>query len=107
MAWPEADQKHLADTKVKIYSFSPAVITRRRKNYRPARRNLKRPMGVGDSRHLSILRAIGQATLPINDALNQRVTELYEAHRDGIYRFLVTHGLPPAAAQEVTQDIFI
>src|SRR5262245_55596032 len=28
-------------------------------------------------------------------------------HREGIYRFLSAHGLPPAVAQEVTQDIFI
>jgi RNA polymerase sigma-70 factor (ECF subfamily) len=35
------------------------------------------------------------------------VTALYEAHRDGIYRFLVGHGLNPCEAQEVTQDVFV
>src|ERR1022692_3420958 len=37
----------------------------------------------------------------------ERVVALYEAHRDGIYRFLVGHGLNPATAQDVTQDVFV
>jgi DNA-directed RNA polymerase specialized sigma24 family protein len=37
----------------------------------------------------------------------ERVVALYEAHREGIYRFLVCHGLSPAEAQEVTQDVFV
>jgi RNA polymerase sigma-70 factor, ECF subfamily len=39
--------------------------------------------------------------------LQERVVALYEAHRDGIYRFLVGHGLSPSAAQDVTQDVFV
>jgi RNA polymerase sigma-70 factor (ECF subfamily) len=39
--------------------------------------------------------------------LHQRVAELYETHRNGIYRFLVGQGLNPAVAQEVTQDVFV
>lgn len=35
------------------------------------------------------------------------VVELYETHRDGIYRFLVCQGLNPGDAQELTQDVFI
>jgi RNA polymerase sigma-70 factor (ECF subfamily) len=37
----------------------------------------------------------------------ERVIALYETHRDGIYRFLVGHGLNPAMAQDVTQDVFV
>ena len=39
--------------------------------------------------------------------LQERVIALYETHRDGIYRFLVSHGLGPAVAQETTQDVFV
>ena len=42
-----------------------------------------------------------------NCSIEERVTVLYEAHRDGIYRFLVGQGLSPAAAQDVTQDVFL
>ena len=37
----------------------------------------------------------------------ERVISLYETHREGIYRFLVGHGLSPGEAQEATQDIFV
>ena len=37
----------------------------------------------------------------------QRVVALYEAHRDGIYRFLLGQGLNPMSAQDVTQDVFV
>ncbi len=40
-------------------------------------------------------------------ALSDRVTTLYETHRDGIYRFLVGHGLTCGEAQEVAQDVFV
>lgn len=39
--------------------------------------------------------------------LQARVVSLYETHREGIYRFLVGHGLNPGEAQEVTQDVFV
>ncbi len=42
-----------------------------------------------------------------NCSVQERVTALYEAHRDGIYRFLVGQGLNPMAAQDVTQDVFV
>ncbi len=40
-------------------------------------------------------------------SLHERVVSLYEAHREGIYRFLVAHGLHPGEAQEVAQDVFV
>jgi RNA polymerase sigma-70 factor (ECF subfamily) len=64
-------------------------------------------MAVGDPSPLSIVQAIGEAALSKTDRLNERVTSLYETHRDGVYRFLVAQGIPPAAAQEVTQDVFV
>jgi RNA polymerase sigma-70 factor (ECF subfamily) len=64
-------------------------------------------MAVGDSSPLSIIRAVGESALSKHDRLNHRVTALYEAHRDGIYRFLLAQGMPPAVAQEVTQDVFV
>jgi RNA polymerase sigma-70 factor (ECF subfamily) len=42
----------------------------------------------------------------LSDA-HTRVSALYAAHRDGIYRFLVAQALSPAAAQDVTQDVFL
>lgn len=64
-------------------------------------------MASGDSSPLSIIRAIGEPAMPKTERLNQRVTALYEAHRDGIYRFLLAQGMMPAVAQEVTQDVFV
>ncbi len=45
----------------------------------------------------------GRSTL----SLQGRVVSLYEAHREGIYRLLVGHGLRPDEAQEFTQDVFV
>ncbi len=42
-----------------------------------------------------------------NPSLQERVVALYEAHREGIYRFLVGHGLSPGEAQEAAQDVFV
>jgi RNA polymerase sigma-70 factor (ECF subfamily) len=41
------------------------------------------------------------------EGLNERVTALYETHRESIYRFLVAQGIPPPIAQEITQDVFV
>jgi RNA polymerase sigma-70 factor, ECF subfamily len=64
-------------------------------------------MAAGDSSPLSIIRAIGGDALSKTDRLNQRVTALYETHRDSVYRFLVAQGVSPEAAQDVTQDVFV
>jgi RNA polymerase sigma-70 factor, ECF subfamily len=40
-------------------------------------------------------------------AVRDRVVSLYEAHREGIYRFLVSHGMSPGEAQEAAQDVFV
>jgi RNA polymerase sigma-70 factor (ECF subfamily) len=42
-----------------------------------------------------------------SNSVQERVIAIYEAHRESIYRFLVGHGLEPAVAQEVTQDVFV
>jgi RNA polymerase sigma-70 factor (ECF subfamily) len=42
----------------------------------------------------------------LSDA-HTRISALYDAHREGIYRFLVAQGLSPAVAQDVTQDVFV
>ncbi|MBV9302477.1 MAG: RNA polymerase sigma factor [Acidobacteriaceae bacterium] len=39
--------------------------------------------------------------------LKERVSALYETHRDRIYCFLVRKGLNATIAQEVTQDVFV
>lgn len=41
------------------------------------------------------------------EEFKERVIALYQAHRDGIYRFLIRQGLNPGMAQEVTQDVFV
>lgn len=43
----------------------------------------------------------------VADSIRRRVVQLYETHRDGIYRFLVAQGLTPAEAQDVAQDVFV
>jgi RNA polymerase sigma factor (sigma-70 family) len=38
---------------------------------------------------------------------SERLTALYETHREQLYRFLVGQGLDPATAQELAQDVFV
>jgi RNA polymerase sigma-70 factor (ECF subfamily) len=64
-------------------------------------------MAAGEPNTLSITRVVRESVSSRNESLNERVSALYETHRDGIYRFLVAHGLSPAVAQEVTQDVFL
>jgi RNA polymerase sigma-70 factor (ECF subfamily) len=40
-------------------------------------------------------------------ALQERVGELYEESRDDVYRYLLTLGLYPPAAQEAAQEVFL
>jgi len=63
-------------------------------------------MATGGDSYLN-LGAMFEAAWSEKGSAHERVTALYESHRDGIYRFLVAQGLEPAAAQEVTQDVFI
>lgn len=62
-------------------------------------------MTDGDTRAFEMRAPSDQAFRPAS--LHERVVSLYEAHREGIYRFLVGHGLNPGEAQEVTQDVFV
>jgi RNA polymerase sigma-70 factor (ECF subfamily) len=62
-------------------------------------------MAAGDPRPLK-LPAIGLSHERSSN-FQQRVVALYEAHRDGIYRFLVGEGVKPTAAQDLTQDVFV
>jgi RNA polymerase sigma-70 factor, ECF subfamily len=62
-------------------------------------------MAAGDPSTLN--RGAIQASAERSGKFQQRVVALYEAHRDGIYRFLVGQGLNPMAAQDVTQDVFV
>jgi RNA polymerase sigma-70 factor (ECF subfamily) len=39
--------------------------------------------------------------------LSERVTQAYEATRDDVYRYLLTFGMPPDHAQEVTQEVYL
>jgi RNA polymerase sigma-70 factor (ECF subfamily) len=66
---------------------------------------IKERMSADDSASLPV-RAVGSNVFP-TDNLEARVVALYESHREGIYRFLVGHGLSPGEAQETTQDVFI
>jgi RNA polymerase sigma-70 factor (ECF subfamily) len=62
-------------------------------------------MAVGSEGSIPI-QVVGQTSIQdVN--VRERVIALYENHRDGIYRFLLSHGLSPAEAQEVTQDVFV
>ncbi len=56
---------------------------------------------------MTILQTLRESALSKTDSLNAHVASLYETHRDGIYRFLVGHKVPPPVAQEVTQEVFI
>jgi RNA polymerase sigma-70 factor, ECF subfamily len=48
-----------------------------------------------------------EEAMSASSSIDLRVAELYETHRGKIYAFLVGQGLPPAKAQDVTQDAFI
>jgi len=63
-------------------------------------------MSASDNSCLSLGAVFGEAFTQSRD-LHQVVTQLYETHRKGIYRFLVGQGLDPAVAQEITQDVFV
>ncbi|HLK69326.1 MAG TPA: sigma-70 family RNA polymerase sigma factor [Bryobacteraceae bacterium] len=41
------------------------------------------------------------------DALQNRVAQLFEESRDDVYRYLLTLGLHPPAAQEAVQEVFL
>src|SRR5258707_648097 len=56
---------------------------------------------------ISVLQAMRESPLHRAERLRARVTGLYQAHRDAVYRLLVAQGLPPAIAEEVTQDVFV
>jgi RNA polymerase sigma-70 factor, ECF subfamily len=66
-----------------------------------------RDMPAGDPDPLSLVRSAAEPGSSSLQALHQRVTSLYKSHRDGIYRFLIAQGVPPAEAQEVAQDVFV
>ena len=40
-------------------------------------------------------------------ALQTQVAQLFEESREDVFRYLMTLGLPPARAQEATQDVFL
>lgn len=37
----------------------------------------------------------------------EQATQAYEASREDVYRYLARMGVPPAEAQEITQDVFL
>ena len=39
--------------------------------------------------------------------LQDEVAQLFEEMREGVYRYVLSLGLPPAQAQEVTQEVFL
>jgi RNA polymerase sigma-70 factor (ECF subfamily) len=49
----------------------------------------------------------GSGMIVSGASIEERVISAYEKHREAIYRFLVAQGLPPAVAQEITQDVFV
>jgi RNA polymerase sigma-70 factor (ECF subfamily) len=58
--------------------------------------------------HLSNAIRIGRESIrTARPTIKERVATLYENHREDIYRFLVGHGLQPAKAQELAQDVFV
>jgi RNA polymerase sigma-70 factor (ECF subfamily) len=42
-----------------------------------------------------------------SNSLHDRVTRIYEDARDDVFRYLITLGLAPPQAQEVTHDVFL
>ena len=39
--------------------------------------------------------------------LQDEVAQLFEEMRDGVYRYVLSLGVPPAQAQEITQEVFL
>lgn len=56
--------------------------------------------------HLSV-RASTLGALLTNDTVEERVCRAYETERDTTYRYLVSLGVGPADAQELTQEVFL
>jgi RNA polymerase sigma factor (sigma-70 family) len=48
-----------------------------------------------------------ESAMRANLTASERITALYETHRDELYRFLVGQGIEPATAQELAQDVFV
>ncbi|MGJ5814107.1 RNA polymerase sigma factor [Paludibaculum fermentans] len=47
------------------------------------------------------------SSTPSTPAMQSRVAKLFEEARDDVYRYLMTLGLHPPQAQEVTQEVFL
>ena len=76
-----------------------------RKNHEPLRHYTQKSMPAGEdsSLHTGVVGRSSECA----GSVQERVIAIYETHRENIYRFLVGHGLESAAAQEVTQDVFV
>jgi RNA polymerase sigma-70 factor (ECF subfamily) len=56
---------------------------------------------------LNRIETITAAAWASKPTVTERVAEIYLAHRDEVFRFLVAQGLPAANAQDVTQEVFL
>lgn len=64
-------------------------------------------MTAGSSGPSVLLQTLRESSVERAERLRERVATLYESQREPVYRLLVASGLPPAVAQEVTQDVFL
>lgn len=62
-------------------------------------------MALADDKSIDVEHGRGLFVSEVS--IRERVVFLYEDQREAIYRFLVGQGLPPAVAQEITQDVFV
>ena len=49
----------------------------------------------------------GHGDVPACAAARQTIADLYRTERDDLYRYLVSSGVEPAQAQDVTQEVFL
>jgi len=56
---------------------------------------------------VSISLAASGSAREASSKLQLQVAQWFEESRDDVYRYLLTLGLPPAQAQEATQDVFL
>jgi RNA polymerase sigma-70 factor (ECF subfamily) len=49
---------------------------------------------------------IGESAWGAQLSLTERVGNLYVSHREEIFRFVAAQGVPPAMAQDITQEVF-
>jgi RNA polymerase sigma-70 factor (ECF subfamily) len=64
-------------------------------------------VSTSDLKLATPFQAMADAPPSHESAIRGRLANIYQTHREEVYRFVAGQGLPPSAAQDVTQDVFL